>query len=164
VWSLPRGTPRDRAWWRFNVQNFAALVGFLEQTHPHGSYSGYVSGGGGQWAICREGGRVRVETHSNEGLLKGHPIWTVTGRQVRRHGVSEAFMTALVEMDAADGRSSLPRPRYLHTKIPTYCRHGHALTPANVYTMVRKRKGATHVERRCRTCNRARVQQYRRRA
>jgi len=156
VWAQARGVPRDRNWWRFNRVAFAGWVAFLDQQYPKGARSEHIAWGGGSWIFsCDAAGAIDVRRGyaDKQQRLGDH---AVTGRMARRHGVSEAFLNALAEFVPSD-------PPPTHPRFPlTSCKHGHSLVdPRNVYTVTRVRRGVEEVERRCRTCNRARVAQHR---
>jgi hypothetical protein len=157
VWAQARGLPRDRNWWRFNRVAFAGFVAFLDRMYPGGARSSHEAWGGGSWIIARDAAEaIQVRVGRGQDQRPGEHL--VTGRIVRRHGVSEAFMNALAEYVP-----STP-PARLHRFPLTVCRHGHSLVdPRNVYTVSRMRRGVEEVERRCRICNRERVAQHRRR-
>jgi hypothetical protein len=176
VWAQARRVPRDQNWWRFNATAFAGYLVFLERRYPNGCGSAHMSWNGGSWRIARDGsGCVTFDDgRSSEPPSPTRPH-QVTGRMVRRHGISEAFMNYLADGgswtdDATSQRAAAecykaPPLRWqaggVKLDVVTRCRHGHDLTdPANVYTLTRKRRGTVHVERRCRACNRARVARH----
>lgn|SRR5262249_20067432 len=93
-WSAGRDVPHDSEWRRLNILAFAGLLAFLERTCPEGRRA---AGRLGEFWSIEKDGRVFLGGNSAPDRFG---FWQVTGRYVRRHGVSEAFMNRLTEAAA----------------------------------------------------------------